>query len=202
MKKLMIAAAIVCAAAFAQAASIDWTCAARSFYKYGTDGSTTKQGDYRAITSYLLVFDSEGGSAALQASLADGSVTFAQAISTYSVGSAVGSDSTSSKSAGMIDTTMPGAGKTTSLLTAGQQAYFAMFSIGDETHFLLSQQTVGTPYASEPDEGVAAKFQGSNFDMTKTDVQGSWSAVNVPEPTSAMLLLLGVAGLALKRKRA
>lgn len=30
----------------------------------------------------------------------------------------------------------------------------------------------------------------------------SWTAVNVPEPTSGLLLLLGVAGLALKRKRA
>lgn len=31
---------------------------------------------------------------------------------------------------------------------------------------------------------------------------GAWSSVNVPEPTSAMLLLLGFAGLALKRKNA
>lgn len=31
---------------------------------------------------------------------------------------------------------------------------------------------------------------------------GAWTAAAVPEPTSALLLLLGVAGLALKRKRA
>ena len=32
--------------------------------------------------------------------------------------------------------------------------------------------------------------------------QNGWATAAVPEPTSAMLLLLGVAGLALKRKRA
>ena len=36
----------------------------------------------------------------------------------------------------------------------------------------------------------------------KNATQGTWTAVNVPEPTSGLLLILGMAGLALKRKRA
>lgn len=37
----------------------------------------------------------------------------------------------------------------------------------------------------------------------KTATQGTWSAVSsVPEPTSGLLMLLGMAGLALRRKRA
>ena len=36
----------------------------------------------------------------------------------------------------------------------------------------------------------------------KTATQGTWTAVNVPEPTSGLLLLLGMAGLALRRKQA
>lgn len=36
----------------------------------------------------------------------------------------------------------------------------------------------------------------------KTVTQGTWTAVNVPEPTSGILLLLGMAGLALRRKQA
>ena len=35
-----------------------------------------------------------------------------------------------------------------------------------------------------------------------TQAAGAWTAAAVPEPTSGLLLLLGMAGLALKRKRA
>ena len=41
---------------------------------------------------------------------------------------------------------------------------------------------------------------GSQYD--NTTVPGSWnSAASVPEPTSGLLLILGVAGLALRRKQ-
>ena len=40
-----------------------------------------------------------------------------------------------------------------------------------------------------------------NF-STEGAMPGAWSTADVPEPTSGLLLLLGVAGLALKRKRA
>ena len=36
---------------------------------------------------------------------------------------------------------------------------------------------------------------------TATQAAGAWAAANVPEPTSGLLLLLGVAGLALRRKQ-
>jgi len=34
-----------------------------------------------------------------------------------------------------------------------------------------------------------------------TESYGAWTAATIPEPTSGLLLLLGVAGLALKRKQ-
>lgn len=43
---------------------------------------------------------------------------------------------------------------------------------------------------------------GTYGGLAATPTEGKWSAAAVPEPTSGLLLLLGMAGLALKRKRA
>ena len=43
---------------------------------------------------------------------------------------------------------------------------------------------------------------GTYGGLSETATVGKWSAVAVPEPTSGLLLLLGMAGLALKLKRA
>lgn len=55
--------------------------------------------------------------------------------------------------------------------------------------------------------GLSSTASGSltfNFNDTVTDVAGTKDAwvTSVPEPTSAMLMLVGLAGLALRRKRA
>jgi len=48
-----------------------------------------------------------------------------------------------------------------------------------------------------------ADWTGSNvaFDSKAGGTVGDWTAATVPEPTSGLLLLLGMAGLTLKRKR-
>ena len=43
---------------------------------------------------------------------------------------------------------------------------------------------------------------GFGNQQSATTAAGAWATAAVPEPTSGLLLLLGVAGLALKRKRA
>ena len=47
---------------------------------------------------------------------------------------------------------------------------------------------------------VGTQSLGFGNQKTATQASGAWAAV--PEPTSGLMLLLGVAGLALKRKRA
>ncbi len=42
---------------------------------------------------------------------------------------------------------------------------------------------------------------GFGNQATATQAAGAWAAADVPEPTSGLLLLLGVAGLALRRKQ-
>lgn len=49
-----------------------------------------------------------------------------------------------------------------------------------------------------------ASWNNSSVGMIKdwSSTEGLWTAWNAPEPTSGLLMLLGIAGLALKRKRA
>ena len=63
-------------------------------------------------------------------------------------------------------------------------------------------------YAYTGIQDVTISEGGANATMTygtfadATAATGGWQSTDVPEPTSGLLLLLGVAGLALKRKRA
>lgn len=74
--------------------------------------------------------------------------------------------------------------------------------------YMVMPQTVDDKvytFTSDPKAGVVAQATttptvGFGNMATATQAAGAWIAV--PEPTSGLLLLLGVAGLALKRKRA
>ena len=59
--------------------------------------------------------------------------------------------------------------------------------------------TVGN--TSINDSGADSSIGFGTF-ASATAATGGWQSTDVPEPTSGLLLLLGVAGLALKRKRA
>ena len=48
----------------------------------------------------------------------------------------------------------------------------------------------------------SAAYDGTLFDQTHTSFEGAGWYTAAPEPTSGLLLLIGMAGLALKRKRA
>ena len=176
MKKLIIAAAIVCAAALSQAAAISWSSDA--------------------------VYDSTGTKVGKNASLYIYTLTEKQYSGTDTAWDLFGSD-------------VQGGGKGATTTAKSQQmtSKFAASTSGtsaDTTYYYAVITTTGTgndmKYIADKvsiTTGNDGNGSYSKIAAAATTAQGAKTAWHtVPEPTIAMLLLLGVAGLALRRRRA
>ena len=86
-------------------------------------------------------------------------------------------------------------------------AYVGILDSGYSYYIELLNETTGGGYEAVAASSLATWDDLKNF-LTAKDVPGTgtpWTGTEyhvVPEPTSGLLLLLGVAGLALRRKRA
>ena len=196
MKKLMIAAALIVAGVAAQAATVNWEVGAKAIF--AKDATSTKETFVSQQTSYLLYFATEGASDTLYTALVSGDTTLADAIKTYSIASAT-STYTTTKSAGKIDNV---AAPTVKGVNPGDGGYFAVL-VMDGDDFILSKEAPQQFYETGDEQfgdKTTVKYAKTEFSTTH-DTRTGWTTA-APEPTSGLLLLLGVAGLALKRKRA
>lgn len=179
MKKLITVLAAVVSTTVVNAAAFSWSTTG-TIYK-PTDGTTAVAG----FTAYL--FDTSTVSqAALVAALRDGgAITDYTALSSYNTASAAKVATTSFTNSGNVN---------------------AFFAIIQDDYVYISKlvsgeaQEVGTTPLSFASQSTSSK---SVFDATTAYSSAGWySTAAVPEPTSCLLMLLGMAGLVLRRRRA
>ena len=186
MKKLMIAAAIVCAAAVGNAANCVWGFTSDAIQ--GAIGATYVDED-----GYM-----DGGTAFLflgTVGITDGQFTgldtatqlaTSQQLGNYKYGS-------NGQKVNLADLANDTAG----------QAYTLVLVDANNLDSLAGYEGYAAIYNSSSTRGVNPQDETDHWAIMQTSTAfkpADWQSV--PEPTSGLLLLLGVAGLALKRKRA
>ena len=197
---LLLFVLMAVAALGAQAASLDWSLGPKSIT------SQTASPAYAFTKTVYLLDTTASDYADLAAALSGGTLAGGIAGFDASKWSAViGSAETYSNA--KTSKQSKSYGSLTSKATVGSVAtkdYVALVfdqDAGGKDYYVLSSAVSGLSYTDNPDDGSAAVFTSDKFGAW-TEYVASSSGGGVPEPTSGLLLVLGGAMLALRRRRA
>ena len=180
MKKILFMIGAVAAAASLHAASVSWSTVAM----YNADGA--KVADKANVYVYLLDKDAYDG-------LSDAWATYGADVK------AGGSNAAGTKATGKYNhkATIDAPNGTAVANTTYYAAIIATYGTGDDMQYYAEKASVTTG-----DDGNASYSFGVGKLDSAAAAAGAWTAASVPEPTSGLLMLLGIAGLALRRRRA
>ena len=203
MKKIMMAVAIVSAAVAANAATVNWnsgiiyvasdaagTTGSGTSYKAGLESSG------RMVTAYLYEFETEAAYTAAQSASVE---------SLYADYVKAGVATTGTKT-----TIGNGQANIAQTVTDASGMHYGMIIYTDTANVNLgsNEAFVKVSFGSANVEGSTAKSLANMALTSGGATSANWTAIGgstpepIPEPTSGLLMLLGLAGLALKRKRA
>lgn len=181
MKKLLVAVAAVASALVVNAAACSWSTTGTIYQP--TDSTAAVAG----FTAYLFDTTTVSQSALVAALRDGGSITDYTAMSTYTTPTAAKVASTSFEQ---------DSGKTIA-------AFFAI--VQDDYVYISNEKSATTmDIGSATFSFMSQSTNSKNVFDSSTAVSGAgwYGTAAVPEPTSGLLMLLGMAGLALRRRRA
>ena len=191
MKKLMFALAAASLVGLAHAAAANWKYTAANIYNGGGDSAAKYSG--RAYIFDAVANTQEGIFSAFDAAL--------KAHTTFDITKQNGYLADGTAANGLINANNTANQFSAFEQNSGTHDFFFVLIDGDKMYLSATKSGVD---ASSTDSPMLIAF-GSQGDKSKLSAlgyqgTGTWSVV--PEPTSGLLLLLGMAGLALRRKQA
>ena len=191
MKKLLIALSAVVVATVSQAAAVDWSIG---------NNAWTLNNDTKPVAGYTVYLINGGTALDTIAKAIDGKTGEFNASQTWVFGNA----STDNGKGRVSETTT-----TTDKLTRGTSYDFSVLIIdatntSDIRYIVSGTSSMAAYSATDGDEAAGITFGSDSFGANAltynaTTAANGWAAV--PEPTSGLLMLLGMAGLALRRRR-
>ena len=186
MKKLMFALAAASLVGLAHAAQANWKYSASNIYNGGGDSAAKYSGN-----AYIFDAATTSQESLFGAFLKDYLNFDVKKQSGYLAGGTVGS--------GVIK-----AGNNQfSAFEQGSGTHDFFFVLIDSDKIYLSATKTGvTANANDDAKSIAFGNQGDNSKLSAMGYQGTGTWSVVPEPTSGLMILLGLAGLALRRKQA
>ena len=191
MKKLIIAAVAIAFSAVVQAGTVSWGSGSLKTAADATGGwsATGVNAAGALVTMSVYLVDADTYSAMSSKSMAD---LYAWA-----------SEQTADYTALNKNTSGTIIGAATAKETNGEASttYYSVIiaEYTDATYGNMYMATTKAVTANATGTGAANNIFGTTSGPA---IAGGWAATAVPEPTSGLLLLLGMAGLALRRKQA